>query len=73
MEKKNRLEEAEEWINDLEDRVMESNQVEQVREKNMQNDNRLSELSDSNKYNNIHIIRIPEKERQKGQKLYLKK
>ena len=28
-----RLEEAKEWINDLEDRVMENNQAEQKREK----------------------------------------
>ena len=55
---------------------MESNQAEQVREKNMQNADRLKELSDSIKCNNIHIIGISEEEegeREKGQKIYLKK
>ena len=58
-----RLEESEEWIHDLENRVMESNQAEQKREKwIMQNKNRLRELSDSIRCNNIHIIEVPEKE-----------
>ena len=58
-----RLKEAEERINDLEDRVMEKNQDEQKREKRiMQNENRLRELSDFIKHNNIHIIGVPEEE-----------
>ena len=68
-----RLEKAGEWINDLEDRVMVSNQVEQVREKNMQNENRLRELSNSIEHNNI-LIGIPQKRREKREhKIYLKK
>ena len=69
------LEEAEEQIRDLEDRVIESNQAEQVREKIiMQNENRLKEISDSIKHNNICIIGIPEEKREKsGQKMQLKK
>ena len=40
----------------------------------MQNKNRLRELSDSIKHNNIHIIGVPEKKREKtGKKIYLKK
>ena len=67
-----RLEEAEEQINDLEDRVMESNQAEQVREKTtMQNKNRFGELRESIKYNNVHNTGIPEE--RKKQKIYLKK
>ena len=49
-----RLEEAEGQINDLEGRAMESNQVEQKREKRiMQNKSRLRELSDLAKHNII--------------------
>ena len=51
------------------------NQAESVRkekekkgrgEKIMQNENRFRVLSDSIKPNNIHIMRIPEEEREKG-------
>lgn len=55
-----RMEEAEEQINDLENTVLESNQVEQKKKKRiMQNKNRLGELSDSIKHKNIHIIEVP--------------
>ena len=54
-----------ERISDLEDRVKESIQTEQVREKNifMQNENRHRELSDYIKLKNTHIIGIPEEEK----------
>lgn len=56
-----RLEETGKWINNLEDRVKESNQAEHVREKKViQNENRLRELSDSIKCNNIQITGILE-------------
>ena len=43
-------------------------------ETSIQNENRLRILSNSIKYNNIHIIVIPEEEeREKGAKIYLKK
>ena len=59
---------SKEQIN-LEERVMESNRAEQVRgKKNMQNENKLRELSDSIKCNNIHIIGIPEEERKEDRK-----
>ena len=62
-----RLEEAEEWINDLEDKVMESNEAEWKRERRiMQNENSLRELSDSLRCNNICIRGVPEEEREKG-------
>ena len=58
----NRLEQVEEWISDLEDKTMESNEAEQMRERRiMQHENRLRELSDSFKYNNICIIGVLEK------------
>lgn len=60
----NRLEEAEEWISHLEDKIMENHEAEQKREKRcMQHENKLRELSDFIKHNNIHIIKVPEKER----------
>ena len=52
--KNRRLEEAEEHIHDLEDRVMKITL--NKREKKMQNENRFRELSDSNICNNIHVI-----------------
>ena len=58
----NRLEEAEEQISDLVDRVMESNQAEQKREKRIMHENRLRKLSDSIKHNNIYVMGIPEEE-----------
>ena len=64
-----RWEEAEEQIDDLEDRVMESNQAEQKKEKGiMQNENQLRELSDSIKYNNVYILGVSEGEERKGDK-----
>ena len=57
----NRLE-AEGQISDLEDRVMESNETEQKRERIMQNKNRLRDLSGSIRHNSIHIMRVPEEE-----------
>ena len=70
-----RMEKTEEWINDLEDRVTESNQAEQKREKRiMQNENRPKELNDSIRPNNIHIIGVQEEEEtEREQKIYLKK
>jgi len=53
---------------------MEDNEAEQKRERRiMQNKNRLKELTDSIKYNNIHIIGVLEEERERGQKIYLKR
>ena len=61
------LEEAEEHISGLEDRVMKSKQTEQEREKRViKNEYRLRELSHTTKHN-IHIIQIQEGEvREKG-------
>ena len=57
-----RLEEMEEWINDLEQKVIESSEAEQER-RIMQNKNRLRELRDSTKCSNIHIIGVLEEEK----------
>ena len=51
---------------------MKSNQAEQKKEKrNTQNENRLREISDSIKCNNIHIIGVPEEEREKVENINL--
>ena len=53
----------------MEDRVMESNQVEKGRRKEiMQNKNRLREHSASINNNNIWMIRIPEEEEKREKK-----
>ena len=58
-----RMDKAEEWIHDVEDKIMEINEAEQKREWNVINyDGRLRELNNLLKCNNIHIIAIPEDE-----------
>ena len=68
---KSTLEDIEEYINDLEDRVMVI--CSQNRENNniLKIENSLMNLWDSIKYTNIYIIRMPEKK--KVSKMYLKK
>ena len=63
-----RITEAEEWINDLEDRMMEITATEQNIEKRMKrNEDSLRDLWDNIKCINICIIGVPEgKEREKG-------
>lgn len=56
---------AKEQMSILEDRVMESNQAEQQKDKRTENWNRLREFSDNIKQNNIHIIGISRKERER--------
>ena len=55
------LEEAEEQITNLKDRIMESNQAEEVEQKFTQSEDRFRKLGDSTKHNNIFIIEISEK------------
>ena len=65
-----RITEAEEWISDREDTMVEFTAVEQNKEKRMKrNEDRLRDLWDNIKRNNIHIIGVPEgEEREKGPK-----
>ena len=65
-----RITEAEEWISDLEDRMVDFTAVEQNKEKRMKiNEDRLRDLWDNTKRNNIHIIGVPKREeREKGPK-----
>ena len=63
-----RITEAEKWISALEERMVEFTVVEQNKEKIMKrHEDRLRDLWDNIKYNNIHIIGVPEgEEREKG-------
>ena len=55
--------EAEEWITDLEDRMLEITAMEKNKEKRMtRNEDSLRDLWDNIKSTNIHIIRVPEGE-----------
>ena len=58
--------EAEERINDLEDRMVEISAVEQNIGKRMErNEDSLRDLWDNIKHTNIHIIGVPEREERK--------
>ena len=58
-----RMDEAEQRIGDIEDKLMESNEAEKKREmKTKEHNVRIREISDSLKRNNIGIIGVPEKE-----------
>ena len=62
-----RITEAEEWICDLEDRIVESTATEKNKEKIMKrNEDSLRDFWDNIKCNNIRIIGVPEEERDKG-------
>ena len=61
-----RITEAEEWIKDLEDRMVEITATEQSIEKRMKRyEDSLRDLWDNIKDTNIHIIRIQEKRESK--------
>ena len=64
----NRITEAEEWISDLEDRMVEFTVVEQNKERRMKrNEDSLRDLWDNIKHNNIRITGVPEREeKEKG-------
>ena len=64
----NRITEAEEWINDLEDRMAEITDTEENIENRMKrNEDSLRDLWDNIKCTNIHIRGVPEgKTREKG-------
>ena len=71
----NRITEAEERISELEDRVVEiTATVEQNKEKRMKrNEDCLRDLWDNIKHFNICIIGLPEEEKEKGLRKYLKR
>ena len=58
-----KITEAEEWINDLKNRMVEITAAEQNIEKRMKrNEDSLRDLWDNIKCTNIHILRVPEGE-----------
>ena len=63
-----RITEAEEWISDLEDRMVKITAAEQNKEKRMKrNEDCLRDLWNNIKHTNIRIIRVPKgEEREKG-------
>ncbi len=72
---KTRMNNAEEQISDVEDRIMEITQMGQQTENQMKKqESNIRDLWDNIKWANLHIIRIPEEEeKERGLKIYLKK
>ena len=69
-----RITEAEEWINDPEDRMVEITATEQNIEKGMKrNEDSLRDLWDNIKCTNIHTIGVPEREERKDPRKHLKR
>ena len=61
-----RITEAEEWISDLEDKIVEITSAEQNKEKRMKRiEDSLRDLWDSIKHTNIRIIGVPEEDKKK--------
>ena len=68
------MEEAEERIGKIEDKIMKNDWAEKkMVRKLLDHEGRIKELSDSVKRNNSHIIGISEEEERKGKKVYLNK
>ena len=66
--------EAEEWIGNVEDRVVEISTTGKNKEKRMKRlEESLRNLWNNIKHINIHIIGVPEGEERKGQRKYLKR
>ena len=62
-----RITEAEEWISDLEDKIVEITTTEQNKEKRMERiEDNLRDLWGKIKCTNIRIIGVPEEEKKKG-------
>ena len=61
-----RMDEAEQRISNAEDKLIENNEAEKKRTiKTKEHDLRIREISDSLKRNNIRIIGVPKRKRQK--------
>lgn len=64
-----RLDDAEEQISDLKDRLVEITPAEQQKEKKILNEGGLRDLWNNIRYTNIPIIGVPEEKRERGRKL----
>ena len=70
----NRITEAEKRISELEDKIVEITAEEQNKEKRMKRiEDNLRDLWDNAKYTNIRITGVPEEEKKKGLRKYLKR
>ena len=68
-----RLDDRGEWISELEDRIAKITQAKDKKDKRIfLNKDNLKDFRDNIKYTNIRIIRVPEGEKRKGQRTYLK-
>ena len=69
-----RITEPEEWINDVEDRMVEITNIEQnIENRIRRNKDSLIDLWVNFKHTNIHIIEVPEGEERKDLRKYLKR
>ena len=69
-----RITDAKEWISDLEDKIVEINTAEQNKQKRTKRiEDSLRDLWDNIKCTNIRIIGVPEEEKRKGLRKYLKR
>ena len=61
-----RITEAEEWIKDLEERVMEITATEQnIEKRKKRNEDSLRDPWDNGKHTNIHVIGVPKEKRER--------
>ena len=69
-----RITEAKERISELEDKMVEINEVERKKEKiTKRNEDNLRDLWDKIKLANIQIIGVPEEDKRKGMRKYLRR
>ena len=70
-----RITEAEDWISEVEDRMVEINEAERKKEKRIRrNEDKLRDLWNNVKCPNIRIIGVPEEEdKKKGHEKYLRR
>ena len=70
-----RVNKVEEWVSDIEDKLMAKKETEDKREKQLKdNEHRLREICDSLRKENLHLIGVPEgTEGPEGQNIYLNK
>ena len=67
-----RITEAEEWISDMEDRMVITVTEQHIEKRMKRNEDSLRDLWDNIKHTNIHTVRVPEEER-KDLRKYLKR
>lgn len=69
-----KINEEEDGVSDIEDKIMERKEDKEKREKQLMDlEGKFQEISDTIKWNNIRIIGVPEEEEREGQKVYLSK